>query len=292
MGRADLHTHTKYSGLGVFPVLGFYYPESATEPEALVRESERKGLDLICITDHNTIRGALKVRNKKNVVVGEEITTLDGELIGLFLNEEIKPQLSAVETVERIHEQGGIAVAPHPYSVICNSLGDLAFSLDIDGIEIFNAYHRDGYSNKIAQTESAEANKSFVGGSDSHYIEMVGNGYTIFDGADSDDLYQALKKKSTEAAGTLTPLLQGIKWSVCITEYGLRALLGENTELHVEKTALKKKVAGVLGGAIFLLPPVVIGCSLLSDVIVKRMGERMWADFTRKNIYSNKYNKN
>jgi len=286
MGRADLHTHTKYSGLGVFPMLGFYYPESATEPEALVMEAERKGLDLICITDHNTIKGALKVRNKKNVVVGEEVTTKDGELIGLFLNEEIKPQLSAVETVERIHEQGGIAVAPHPYSVICNCLGDLAFSLDIDGIEVFNAYHRDGYSNRMAQIDSAHVDKAQVGGSDAHYIEMVGNGYTIFEGKDSEDLYKALKNRRTEAAGTLTPLLQGIKWSICVTKYGLRNLLGDSTDFDVERIAKKKKVVGVLGGAVFLLPPVVMSCGLLSDLIVKRMGEKKWSDFEKKVIYS------
>jgi hypothetical protein len=114
MGRADLHTHTKHSGLGIFPALGFYYPESATEPDALVNEAKRRGLDLVCITDHNTIKGALRVKSGKNVVVGEEITTADGELIGLFLSEEIKPRMSAVETVEAIHEQGGVAIVPHP----------------------------------------------------------------------------------------------------------------------------------------------------------------------------------
>jgi len=291
MGRADLHTHTKYSGLGVFPMLGFYYPESPTEPDALVGEAERKGLDLVCITDHNTTKGALRVKNRESVVVGEEITTLDGEVIGLFLSDEIRARMSAAETIDEIHEQGGIAIVPHPYSVICHSLGDMAFSLDVDGIETFNAYHRDGYSNRIAQIESYGSDKAHVGGSDAHYIDMIGNGYTLFDGSSGEDLYRALKNRRTEADGSLTPLIQGIRWSVSITGYGLRSLLGENGDFDVEKTATKKKFAGVFGGAVFLLPPVAIGCGLLSDVIVKRMGERKWMDFTKKNIYSGRCNK-
>ncbi len=286
MGRADLHTHTKYSALGIFPIFGFYYPESATEPEALVMEAERKGLDIVCITDHNTIDGALRVKHRENVVVGEEVTTKDGEIIGLFLSETVAPNMSAMETIDRIHEQGGIAIVPHPYSVICHSLGDKMLSLDVDGIEVFNAYHRDGYSNRMAQIDSAHADKAQVGGSDAHYIEMVGNGYTFFEGKDSEDLYKALKNRRTRGAGTLTPLLQGIKWSICITKYGLRNLLGDSADFDLARTAKKKKVVGVLGGVIFLLPPVAMSCGLLSDLIVKKMGEKRWSDFEKKVIYS------
>jgi hypothetical protein len=165
------------------------------------------------------------------------------------------------------------------------TLGDKTFSLDVDGIETFNAYHRDGYSNRMAQIGSAGSNKAHVGGSDAHYIGMVGNGYTLFDGYEAEDLYKALKNGRTDAAGSLTPLIQGIRWSVSITGYGIRSLLEENSDFDVEKTTMKKKLAGVFGGALFLLPPVNMGCGLLSDVIVKRMSERRWADFTKKNIY-------
>jgi hypothetical protein len=287
MGRADLHTHTKHSGLGIFPFLRFPYPESATEPEALIAEAEKKGLDLVCVTDHNTITGALKARElSKRVVVGEEITSADGEIIGLFLNSVIKAGMSAEETIERIHDQGGLAVAPHPYSVICSSLRDSILSLDLDGIEVFNAYHRDGYSNRIALIEGAETRKSLVGGSDAHYLEMVGNGFTTFDGSDEDDLYRALRDRRTDAGGRLTPLIQGMRWSVSITTYGLRSLIGGNSDFDLERTAIKKKIAGVVGAVVYLFPPVIISCGLISDTFVRRKGERMWSDFRKERYLS------
>jgi len=287
MGRADLHTHTKYSGLGVFPVLRFPYPESATEPEALIAEAEKKGMDLVCVTDHNTITGALKARKlSKRVIVGEEITSADGEIIGLFLDSVIKPGMSAEETIERIHDQGGLAIAPHPYSVICSSLRDSILSLDLDGIEVFNAYHRDGYSNRIALIEGTETRKSLVGGSDAHYSEMVGNGFTTFDGSDEDDLYNALRDRRTDAGGRLTPLIQGMRWSVCVTTYGLRSLIGGNSDFDLERTATKKKIAGVVGAVVYLFPPVIISCGLISDTFVRRKGERMWSDFRKERYLS------
>ena len=116
---------------------------------------KRKKIDLLCVTDHNTIKGALEAEKleAEMVIVGEEITTEQGEILGMFLNEEISRGKSAPEAVDMIHSQGGLAIAPHPYSVLCPSIKDRIFSLELDGIETFNAYHRDGYSNRIAEIE-------------------------------------------------------------------------------------------------------------------------------------------
>jgi len=89
IGRADLHTHTYYSG---FSKVGFIpYPESVTPPETMVDAAVKKGLDVLCITDHNEIEGALRAERyvRENgleieVVVGEEVSTADGEVLGLF----------------------------------------------------------------------------------------------------------------------------------------------------------------------------------------------------------------
>ena len=148
--KADLHIHSKYSGLMKY--MGLTFPDSVEEPKNIIRSAKKRGLDIIAITDHNTIRGGLETKKLEKeygvkVIVGSEIMTKEGELLGLYLNEEIPKGLTAEETVEKIHEQGGLAVAPHPYSPICHALGDRIFNLKLDGVEVFNAYHRDGIIN-------------------------------------------------------------------------------------------------------------------------------------------------
>jgi PHP domain-containing protein len=108
-GRADLHVHTLYS-------------DGGQSPEAIVRAAAGR-LDVVGITDHDRVGGALRGRDYArehpelgvDVVVGEEISTLDGHLIGLYLSERVPPGLPARETIRPIHDQGGLAVAAHPF---------------------------------------------------------------------------------------------------------------------------------------------------------------------------------
>lgn len=103
--RADFHIHTRVS------------PDSFMAPQALVRACLRAGLDAIAVTDHHTIRGALAVREIAPfpVIVGAELRTAEGEVIGLFLERDIPRGLSALETVRRIVDQGGLVQIPHPF---------------------------------------------------------------------------------------------------------------------------------------------------------------------------------
>src|SRR5262245_45587549 len=108
-GRADLHVHS-------------YWSDGAQGPVALVRRAVGR-LDVLAVTDHDEIRGALAAREFArarpelgiDVVVGEEISTRNGHLLGLFLEETVPPGLSALETIERVHAQNGVAVAAHPF---------------------------------------------------------------------------------------------------------------------------------------------------------------------------------
>src|SRR6266851_2273755 len=104
-GRADLHTHTNAS-------------DGWPTPSELVDHAARRArLDVIAVTDHDTIEGALRAaehaakRSRLQVIVGEEVSSRDGHIVGLFLERAVKPGLSAAATVHAIHEQGGIAVA-------------------------------------------------------------------------------------------------------------------------------------------------------------------------------------
>src|SRR5438445_10473486 len=108
-GRGDLHVHTILS-------------DGAQRPEAILEAASGR-VDVVAITDHDEIRGALRAREWArehpelgvDVVVGEEISTLNGHLLGLFLEECVPPGLSALETIGEIHAQGGLAVAAHPF---------------------------------------------------------------------------------------------------------------------------------------------------------------------------------
>ncbi len=108
MLKADLHMHTAFS------------PDCDTPPEVVVKRCIAAGLNCIAITDHNTIRGALEVGKLANfrVIVGEEIKSSAGDIIGLFLEEEIPRGLSPLETVGCIKDQGGLVMVPHPFDTI------------------------------------------------------------------------------------------------------------------------------------------------------------------------------
>ncbi|WP_421077661.1 PHP domain-containing protein [Methanothermococcus sp. Ax23] len=280
--KADLHIHTKYSGIGGYWKLKF--PDSIEEPRNIMKYAKKKDLSVIAITDHNTIRGGLETKKFEkefgiDVVVGSEIITKDGEIIGLYLNEEIPKHLSAEETIEKIHEQGGLAIAPHPYSPICSALGDKIFKLDLDGVEAFNAYHRDGIINnftlkKIKQnfssTNSHSKSFAYIGGSDAHIARMVGNAYTIFKGDSSEELYHAIIKGETFFWGSSTPLLDIILWSYNIVYASekelIKSIILKNPTLNMK---LNTKILAIIGGLTYLSTPLPILAGLFGNYYLK-----------------------
>lgn len=171
MLRADLHVHTSFSRDGVMP------------PQQLISLCLARGIDCLAVTDHNTIRGAIEVAREApfRVIVGEEIKTSEGEIIGLFLEEEIPRGLSPEETVTRIRAQGGLVMLPHPYDHLRRStlrrdaLDRIAPLADI--IEVFNA--RLLLKRHIAQARelASRHNRLVSAGSDSHVPAEIGHAY-------------------------------------------------------------------------------------------------------------------
>src|SRR5690242_17273178 len=130
--RADFHNHTHYS------------PDSILSPRAFVRDARSRGLTTAAITAHNTIRGALVVRDLADfpLLLGEEVRSADGEVLGLFLSEDVPRDLPASETIARIKHQGGIVGVPHPFDSLRSALREdvmLALIDQIDFIEALNA---------------------------------------------------------------------------------------------------------------------------------------------------------
>ena len=106
--RLDLHVHTTYSF------------DSTIEPAGLREICRKRGLDGVAVTDHDSLRGSLEFAAELPdliIVPGSEIRSAEGEIIGLFLSEDVPPGLTAPETMRRIREQGGLVLMPHPFDI-------------------------------------------------------------------------------------------------------------------------------------------------------------------------------
>jgi len=191
-----------------------YSPDSLMEPEKLVSRCMATGLDCIAITDHNTIAGALEVQHLApfRVIVGEEIKSQDGEIIGLFLQEAIPRGLPSLETVQRIKEQGGLVSVPHPFdhfrrSVIeRHALQEIVSYVDI--VETFNARNTLQRDNRKALELALEHGILMSAVSDSHTPVEVGRTYveiSDFDGTPAG-LREALAQ-ANQVRRQITPLI-------------------------------------------------------------------------------------
>jgi predicted metal-dependent phosphoesterase TrpH len=190
--KVDMHTHSEYS------------PDSRTPLSRQAAAVKAAGLNVICATDHNTIEGALRLREMADgfrVIVGEEVSSRDGEIVGLFLEKPVPRDLSAEETIQRIHDQGGIVSVPHPFSR--NRLFHLRRSVlervwrDIDCIEVFNA--REAFTSDNLKAAAFAKEKELPGavGSDAHRASEIGRAWVeIDDFTGRDDFLAALREGS------------------------------------------------------------------------------------------------
>ena len=142
-----------------------------------------RGLNCIAVADHNTIAGALRLREiaQFKVIVAEEILTVVGEIIGLFLSEAVPPGLSAQETMSRIRDQGGLVAIPHPFGRSLPRHPNVLVSQDIlsqvDIIEVFNSRTPFSGSIRRAAMLAKEKGKAASAGSDAHTLSEIGRAY-------------------------------------------------------------------------------------------------------------------
>jgi len=205
-GRADLHIHTLASD-GVSSVA-----------EVLYHAEHQARLDVIAITDHERIDAAHAARAmaearglRVEVVVGEEVTTRGGHVVGLFIEQRIRPWGSLKSTVARIHEQGGLAIIAHPLVPypLCASARSIRRLLDEpdpiyhpDGIEAFNPTTASMRWATRAPAFIAEVGVAALGASDAHRAEHVGHALTTFEGSTADDVRRAILERTTGWEGS------------------------------------------------------------------------------------------
>lgn len=189
MIRVDLHVHTHYS------------PDSLAPLPAVVHWAERRGLAAMAITDHDTIAGALALRrwSAVRIIVGEEIRTTHGEIVGLFLEEPIPPGLSPARTVRRIREQNGIVSIPHPMDRVRGSAIDPAALQEIrdevDLVEVLNARVTFPADNRLAEAWADWHGLIHCAGSDAHHPVEIGRAWVEMpDFSDRDSFLAALRK--------------------------------------------------------------------------------------------------
>src|SRR5258708_3251504 len=187
-----------------------------TVSDILTHVERTTDLDVIAITDHDCIDGALLARDLVaqhdwhiQVIVGAEISTADGHLLALGIETLIPAGLSMDETICAVHEQGGLAVAAHPMSRWCPSASmDTLTTLATlpDGLEAYNAsFAGIGSNGKVRMLNALRFCRAELGGSDAHTLKAIGSGYTTFDGSSADDVLNAIRACTTVAHGKQWP---------------------------------------------------------------------------------------
>ena len=197
MLKMDSHIHSEYS------------PDSSSKIDDILKVAKKENIDVIAISDHNTVAGTSEVLKKTRntdilAIPSIEISSSEGHILGFGCEENIPRDLTPNDTIDRIHDLGGLAIIPHPY---CFYRHGLLHNIDhenlkIDAIETKNARFIVGYCNNKAKKLSKNENIPELGASDAHYYKFVGDCYSLIDcEKDIDSIFKAIKKGNTQAQG-------------------------------------------------------------------------------------------
>jgi len=199
MLRGDLHIHTNASR------------DSNLTPLKVLEAAKRKNLDVVAITNHNTIRDAKETEKLGGkffpeliVIVGEEVKTKQGEIIALNIEKNIPNGLDVVKTCEMVKEQNGLVILPHPFDVLRSGLGKKSREIlkFVDAVEGFNARSLFKRFNEKGVEFAREYKLPLVAGSDAHFVEEIGQAITLIDSEpDKGSVIKAIKSGRTEITG-------------------------------------------------------------------------------------------
>jgi len=197
----DTHIHSTYS------------PDSSSAVVDIVKYSRKIGLDAVAIADHDTMKGSKEALNRfkglKDFVIipAMEISTNKGHIVALGIKDEISPGLDPDETVDLIRDQGGIAVAAHPFVRYREGIFSRISSLDVDAFETLNSRYIFGYSNWKARKMAEENNIPQLGASDAHFLKAIGSCVTQLEADfDVESILETILSGKTNVYGDRTPL--------------------------------------------------------------------------------------
>ncbi len=194
--RFDLHVHSNCS-------------DGRDDVRTILEAAAGRGLNGLSITDHDTLKGsrsAMQVIREDRLdlilIPGAEVTTSEGHLLVLGI-EDLPPRgRSPEETAELAREQGGIAIVPHPYHPFRHAIGRIP---DCDAVEVYNSKHLFGIANARARMGARKRHLPMVAGSDSHFAATVGLGVTEIDADDAGQAVAAIRAGKTRIVGRRTP---------------------------------------------------------------------------------------
>ncbi len=194
--RFDLHVHSNCS-------------DGHDDVRTILRAAVRRGLAGLSITDHDTLQGSLKatkiIREERLdliLIPGAEVTTSEGHLLVLGVQELPPRGHSPEETTKMAREQGGITIVPHPYHPFRHSIGHIP---DCDAVEVYNSKHLFGIANTRARMGAKKRRLPMVAGSDSHFAATVGLGVTEIEATNADGAVAAIRVGQTRVMGKRTP---------------------------------------------------------------------------------------
>jgi predicted metal-dependent phosphoesterase TrpH len=192
----DLHNHTRWSF------------DCSMDPAKVVRVARSRGIDAIAITDHDEIEGAREAQRAAGgdilVVIGEEIDTTAGDVLGLFLQEKIATS-DPLEAIRAIHDQGGLAILAHPFTKT-KSVDDRV-ARAIDGCEGFNARHSGVPSMEGTEPEpriasfAKEYDLALTAGSDAHFYRELARARTVVSASTLDEAKEQIRRGNTVLSG-------------------------------------------------------------------------------------------
>ena len=188
--KIDMHVHTHYSH------------DSNMKPEELISAARARALDAVCVVDHRTTEGALEcVERAKGtdllVIPGQEVRTLEGEIIALGITKDIENDMSLLETCESIKKQSGFIIVPHPFDKFRSGIGNSINNIlnYVDAIEVFNSRILFGKFNQKAAEIARKNNIPAVAGSDAHFPNEIGNAYMILECEKSEQaIFRAIRE--------------------------------------------------------------------------------------------------
>ncbi len=198
--RYDFHTHTKYSTDGY------------VDPKILVKVAIKVGLSGVAVTDHNTIKGGLEAKKYENnnieVIVGSEILTDKGEVIGVFLTDEIT-SARFIDVCNEIKSQNGVVILPHPFDGIRST--SLHPGPDdshlINSVEVFNSRCVRQRYNDMANKYAVDNGLNMIAGSDAHFENEIGNAGVK---TESEDIKEAVLNGDVEIFGKRSPVMNPV----------------------------------------------------------------------------------
>jgi len=207
----ELHLHTTYSrGTKIIA-------EGMNTPEQMVKQAKNLGIGAIAITDHDTIAGVQKAKKAGKrygvvIIPGEEVSTRDGHVLALGINEFVKPRMSLEETLDKIHDQGGVGIAAHPFDVAKKGLGSMAKKCD--AVEAFNALNLERIGNFKCERFAKKHGLPMVAGSDTHAIYTMGYGLTKINSHNMAGILKSIKNGRTTLVCRYVPTKLVMDWTV------------------------------------------------------------------------------